>query len=98
MMFGFSITKLLILIAIIVAVWQGFKLLKRLETARAQGRGPGEEIARTVKHAAETVARKAGNVAGQAKPPVPQDLEWDEKSGSYVPRRDRDGPNTGKDA
>ena len=33
-MFGFSIQKLLVLIAIIGAVWYGFKLIGRLDQAR----------------------------------------------------------------
>ena len=37
-MFGFSIGKLLVLAAIIAAVWYGFKLYQRLEAKRAAER------------------------------------------------------------
>ena len=33
-MFGFSLSKLLLTVAIVVAVWYGFKLVGRLEQAR----------------------------------------------------------------
>ncbi len=33
-MFGFSLTKLLFTVAIVLAVWYGFKLVGRLEQAR----------------------------------------------------------------
>lgn len=35
-MFGFGLTKLLVLVAIIAAVWYGFKFVGRLEEARRQ--------------------------------------------------------------
>ena len=34
-MFGFSLTKLLVLVAIIAVVWYGFKLLSRRQVRRA---------------------------------------------------------------
>jgi len=33
-MFGFSLQKLVVLVAIVVAIWYGFKLLTRLQEAR----------------------------------------------------------------
>jgi uncharacterized protein len=33
-MFGFSLTKLLVLLAVIGAVWYGFKMIGRLDSAR----------------------------------------------------------------
>ena len=33
-MFGFSLQKLIVLVAIVVAVWYGFKLVGRLQEAR----------------------------------------------------------------
>lgn len=35
-MFGFSLTKLLVLVAIVLGVWYGFKLIGRLDAARKQ--------------------------------------------------------------
>ena len=46
-MFGFSLQKLLVLVAVVAAVWYGFKFVARLQDARradAVGReGPGKE-------------------------------------------------------
>ncbi|MDX1711273.1 MAG: hypothetical protein R3316_09065 [Rhodovibrionaceae bacterium] len=36
-MLGFSIQKILLLIAVIAAVWYGFKMLSRLEQAKREG-------------------------------------------------------------
>lgn len=84
-MFGFSLTKLAVLIVVILAVWQGFKLLGRLEKARAEGRAPGAEIRARIKQTAEKVAR----AADRSDPPPPgEDLVWDEKTQSYIPKRD----------
>ncbi len=49
-MFGFSLTKLLVLVAIIAAVWYGFKLLSRSQVRRAvrardAGRGHPHRLA-----------------------------------------------------
>lgn len=40
-MFGFGLTKLLLLIAVVLAVWQGFRYVQRREALRA-----GEELRR----------------------------------------------------
>jgi uncharacterized protein len=41
-MFGFSFTKLLVLAAIVAAVWYGFKYIGRLERMNKEGRKTGE--------------------------------------------------------
>lgn len=38
-MFGFGITKLLVLVAIVAAVWYGFKFVGRLDEARRRQAG-----------------------------------------------------------
>lgn len=47
-MFGFGLTKLLVLVAIIAAVWYGFKFVGRLDDARREqqgGRSPRQAAA-----------------------------------------------------
>ncbi len=36
-MFGFSLPKLLILVAIVVVVWQGFKIIQKRQEVQARG-------------------------------------------------------------
>jgi len=48
-MFGFGLGKLLVLVAVIVAVWYGFKLVTRLERERKrrvgqQNRQPSDSV------------------------------------------------------
>lgn len=38
-MFGFGFTKLFVLIAIVIAVWYGFKIVGQLDQARKQSQG-----------------------------------------------------------
>ncbi len=45
-MFGFGITKLLVLAAIIAAVWYGFRLVGRLDAARKNRPGGHERVDR----------------------------------------------------
>lgn len=84
-MFGFSLTKLILLVLAVVIVWQGFKLLGRLEKARAEGRSPADEIARNLRRAADRMSpgAKGGSAKGASR-----ELVWDEKTGSYVPKRE----------
>ena len=75
-MFGVpSLTKLLVLIAIIVAVWYGFKIIGQVDRAR-------KEAARL--HRAHVARRKAA-------PPPPKQVVEDmvkcRKCGAYVPAR-----------
>lgn len=84
-MFGFSLTKLAVLIVVIVAVWQGFKLVGRLEKARAEGRAPGAEIRARIKDTAEKVAKAVDRPDPKAES---EELVWDEKTQSYVPKRE----------
>jgi uncharacterized protein len=56
-MFGFSLQKLLVLVAIVGAVWYGFKLVSRLQEARRL-----EEAARAGKQ--RRAARRGAEGAG----------------------------------
>lgn len=87
-MFGFSITKLALLILAVVAVWYGFKLLTRLDRARAEGRSPSEEIARNLRRAADRMTAGGSRDKPASDKSSSQDLVWDEKSGSYVPKKE----------
>ncbi len=80
-MLGFSIQKLLVLVAIIAAVWYGFKFIGRLDQARkaeaksragASGRGTG-----------------AANATQRRAEPEPQaeDMVLCEVCNAYVPAR-----------
>lgn len=63
-MFGFGLTKLIVLVAIVAAVWYGFKLVGRLDEARRQqggGDAPRRRAAR---------AEKAGEVEDTVRCPV----------------------------
>ena len=61
-MFGFSVSKLVVLAGIVAAVWYGFKFVGRLEQAR-------KDAAKTGKTAA------TGEAAASAKPAAPRDAE-----------------------
>ena len=60
-MFGFSIQKLIVLAAVIAAVWYGFKFVGRLEQSR--------------KDAAKAAAKPASGAAKTAKTAGPGDAE-----------------------
>ncbi len=57
-MFGFSVSKLLVLAGIVAAVWYGFKFVGRLEQAR-------KDAAKTGKTAASGGAAASANSAAQ---------------------------------
>ena len=84
-MFGFSIQKLLVLAAIIAAVWYGFKFIGRLDQARkaeAKAKKRGE--------------RGAGATAAARQEPEPQaeDMVLCQVCNAYVPARG--GSNCGR--
>lgn len=87
-MFGFSITKLALLILAVLAVWYGFKLLTRLDRARAEGRSPAEEIAAGLRRTADRMTGDRRESRPQQGKSSSRELVWDEKSGSYVPKTD----------
>ena len=64
-MFGFSITKLLVLAAIIAAVWYGFKWVTRMrdirDAAEAEREVTAEEMVRCPKCDAYVVAKGASD-------------------------------------
>lgn len=91
-MFGFSIQKLLILAAIIGAVWYGFKFVGRLQQARdAEAKGgakPGGGVKRATftDHLRNWVGGgKGGGEAGSAG--TTEDLIQCPKCGAYVAAR-----------
>ncbi len=45
-MFGFGISKLLVLFGIVVAVWYGFKMVGRLDAARRKKPGGNDRVRR----------------------------------------------------
>ncbi len=62
-MFGFSLTKILFTLAVIIIVWQGYKWLGRMQTRRdaiaretARGRGRGGRATATTNAAAPSSA------------------------------------------
>lgn len=79
-MFGFSLTKLLLLAAIVAAVWYGFKILSR--------RNEAAEVARD-----ESRRDSARRHSGPAEETKGIDMVYDPESDSYVPRggQRRDG-------
>ncbi len=72
-MFGFSLSKIITLVAILGAVWYGFKLINRLDQARRQ------------KHP-EDSAPKGGTADRREQEPGVVDLVQDSETGAYVPR------------
>lgn len=78
----FSFSKLLALIGIIGAVWYGFRLLNRLQEARAD-RAAVERRRDSAREAARG-ADKADDGAHDGGKTV--DLVRDEETGTYVPR------------
>ena len=81
-MFGFSLSKILALAAILAAVWYGFKLVNRLDAARrqkqaddrVQGSGAGGGTA-------DRREQRDSDVV---------DLVQDSETGAYVPRDRKD--------
>ena len=79
-MFGFSIQKLLVLIAIIGAVWYGFKLIGRLDQARkAQTR-----VRDGKRPAARSWWPRRGS-GGEDRPAEAQDMVQCPRCKAYVP-------------
>jgi len=76
-MFGFSFSKILLLVAVICIVWFGFKFL-----ARVQGAGDGKP-ARPLDDLAQKVRRATG--ARRAKRPPVEDMTRCPKCGAYYP-------------
>jgi uncharacterized protein len=70
-MFGFSLQKLIVLAAIVVAVWYGFKLVGRLQAAR------DADASRR-----RTTAKRSGSARGEA-----EDMVQCPVCQAYVPAR-----------
>ena len=77
-MFGFSFSKILLLVAVICIVWFGFKFLARVQQA-----GDGKP-ARPLGDFADKVRRAARSRGGRANPPV-EDMVRCAKCGAYYP-------------
>lgn len=77
-MFGLSLGKLLVLVAVIVIVWQGFKFYSRMQRIDEGERRPGERTMgeRLRKSMREKTGRTDSSVEDTEKCPV---------CGSYVP-------------
>ena len=76
-MFGFSFSKILLLVAVICIVWFGFKFL-----ARVQGAGDGKP-ARPLDDIAEKIRRATRRT--QAKRPPVEDMTQCPKCGAFHP-------------
>ena len=72
-MFGFSIGKLLILAIALLVAWYGLRYLGLRDFARKQNR---------------KFARDAAEMMTEDEKSSPIDTEFDEKTGTYVPRKD----------
>lgn len=68
-MFGFSITKLLVLAGVILVVWYGFKLVGRLDSARKAE----AKLRRETKATRETRATRKTSRKDPAEPASPRD-------------------------
>ncbi len=78
-MLGFSIQKLLVLAAIIAAVWYGFKLIGRLDQARkAEAKSRGGSVGK----GAGSAAQRRAEPESQA-----EDMVLCEVCEAYVPAR-----------
>jgi uncharacterized protein len=79
-MLGFSVTKLLVLAAVIVAVWYGFKLVGRLDAARKAEAKLRERAAED----ARPTTRK-GDSAPSAREPEAEEMVQCPACRAYVP-------------
>lgn len=81
-MFGFSLQKLAILVAIVTAVWYGFKLVKRLQDARElEARKQGGAGATT------SARRRNKSADGAAGPQDAEQMVQCPVCDTYVPSR-----------
>jgi hypothetical protein len=72
-MFGFTIGKLLVLVIVLLVAWYGLRYIGLLDAARKQKR---------------KFARDAAEMMTEDESSSPIDTEYDEKTGTYVPRKD----------
>lgn len=72
-MLGFSLGKLLILVALLLIGWYGLRYIGLRDAARKQKR---------------KFARDAAEMMTEDDKSSPIDTEFDEKTGTYVPRKD----------
>lgn len=75
-MFGFTIGKLIILVILLLVAWYGLRYIGLMDAARKQKR---------------KFARDAAEMMTEDEHSSPIDTEYDEKTGTYVPRK-----NSGK--
>jgi hypothetical protein len=72
-MFGFSLGKLLVLALALLVAWYGLRYIGLMDSARRQKR---------------KFARDAAEMMTEDENERPIDTEYDEKTGTYVPRKD----------
>lgn len=77
-MLGFSLQKLLVLAAVVVAVWYGFKFLSRLEQQR-------KSEAQVAQREAARRAKQAASGSGGAE--AAEEMVLCSACGAYVPQR-----------
>ena len=73
-MFGFSLGKLLILVVLLLVGWYGLRYIGLKDAARKQKR---------------KFARDAAEMMTEDEDSSPIETEFDEKTGTYVPRKDK---------
>lgn len=87
-MFGFSFGKLAILVAIILAIWFGFKWVGKLEAERK------ERLKQAAREGKQSTRGKGGGFAGRFRrrrtagrdDSEVQEMVKDPKTGAYVPK------------
>ncbi len=81
-MLGFSFTKIIVLVAVVAAVWYGFKYIERLQRIDKGDRRPTERsIGERLRKAARS---KSGPHQGSGDPDVIEDTEKCRKCGVYI--------------
>jgi hypothetical protein len=71
-MFGFTIGKLFVLVLLLLVAWYGLRYVGLLDAARKQKR---------------KFARDAAEIMTEDENSSPIDTEYDEKTGTYIPRK-----------
>ena len=79
-MFGFSLTKILFTLAVVVIVWQGYKWLGRMQTRR-------DGIARETARGSGRGGRAAAVAAAAPSPAEVEDMVECTVYGAFVPAR-----------
>jgi uncharacterized protein len=90
-MFGFSLGKLLVLAAVILAVWYGFKYVSRLQYQRERKNEAIDRVERRKDAERGSIwglgAKQRGRDSGDAQPDGAQDMVECEACKAYVPSK-----------